>query len=930
MPASLEGSSVEKVSLTDGWPKIPKSAFENAENLKEISIPDSVTEIVSWASKNCTSLEDLTIPETVTSLGDYVFENCDSLTEFTIPESVTEIGNGAFLYCDSLKTLLWNHQLTYVPGSAAAYCRSLTTFKYPEAKQEEPGAYAFPDILESIDSEAFRECDSLTKVTLPDSVTEIGDSAFENCDSLTEVTLPDTVCRLKQYAFYDCDSLTTVRLSQGLTEIRNNLFEHCDALTSIIIPRLVKGIGYRAFRNCTSLTSVTLPRSLEHVDDEVFSYPKKMTIYGVPDSYAQSYAEEIGSKFEPLEVPAQSASFQVDELQLYNWSSFRLVLSVTPDHFTDEVIWKSSDPDIVSVEEDGTITARNTGDAKITASAGNCSAVCKVRVIQPVTSLWLDRDDLSIELNETLQLVANIHPDNAYNREVRWESSDESTVYVNENGLITALKTGSAIITVTSVDNETIKDTCKVTVTNFAHRCSTVEEMESPHPYPNNSKDYWIYSIPEANSLLVTFDAKTEVEEKYDYIEIYDSTNRLLGRYTGTELAGKTIRIPGELVKILLNSDAAGTGWGFQVTAIQGLDKCYDGHDWDDGIITKPATETEEGIIFYTCKNDSSHTKTESVPKLIHQHRLTKTDKVEATCTADGIEAYWTCEGCGKLFFDAEGKSEIEKPVEIKASGHSMVTMPAVPATCTETGLTEGSKCSVCGEILLKQEEIPMIDHIWDVGTITKAATVSATGIKTYTCTVCGATKTETLPKLKTNTLTIKTASKSYAYSTKAQNFSIGISKAQGAVTYTLDKAAKTAKITVKNGKVTIPKSCAVGTYKITVKTAGNVAYAAGSKVVTIKITQAVNPLTIKVSSKSYYSSKLKKAAAFTIGATKGQGKVTYTPNTAAKKAKIKVAAAGKVTVPKKCRKGTYKITVKAAGNKNYKAGTKTVTIKVK
>ena len=56
---------------------------------------------------------------------------------------------------------------------------------------------------------------------------------------------------------------------------------------------------------------------------------------------------------------------------------------------------------------------------------------------------------------------------------------------------------------------------------------------------------------------------------------------------------------------------------------------------------------------------------------------------------------------------------------------------------------------------------------------------------------------------------------------------------------------------------------------------------------------------------------------------------MTYTPNATAKKVKITVRN-GKVTVPKKCKKGTYKITVKAAGNRNYKVGTKTVTIRVK
>ena len=142
---------------------------------------------------------------------------------------------------------------------------------------------------------------------------------------------------------------------------------------------------------------------------------------------------------------------------------------------------------------------------------------------------------------------------------------------------------------------------------------------------------------------------------------------------------------------------------------------------------------------------------------------------------------------------------------------------------------------------------------------------------------------------------------------------------------------------TVKLGTVTLKKdkdytvsytsNNSVGTAKITITGKGNYASTAKGS---FKINKAANPLKIKVSSKTCTRKKLTKAAAFSIGASKGQGKVTYTLSSAAKKAGIKVTAKGKVTIPKKCRKGTYKITVKAAGGKNYKAGTKTVTIKIK
>ena len=93
---------------------------------------------------------------------------------------------------------------------------------------------------------------------------------------------------------------------------------------------------------------------------------------------------------------------------------------------------------------------------------------------------------------------------------------------------------------------------------------------------------------------------------------------------------------------------------------------------------------------------------------------------------------------------------------------------------------------------------------------------------------------------------------------------------------------------------------------------------------------KADNPLKIRVSQKTYRRSRLTKARSFSIGASKAQGKVTYTLDKKAKKAKIKVSSKGKVTVPRKCKKGSYRITVKAAGNKKYKAAKKTVKIIVR
>jgi len=123
------------------------------------------------------------------------------------------------------------------------------------------------------------------------------------------------------------------------------------------------------------------------------------------------------------------------------------------------------------------------------------------------------------------------------------------------------------------------------------------------------------------------------------------------------------------------------------------------------------ATCTEVGWNAYDTCSRCDYSTYKEIAALGHD--LKEMAKVAPTCTEAGTEAYWSCQrdSCGKLFSDAEEKTEIEEPVVIPAKGHTEVVDPAVPATCTETGLTDGKHCSVCDTVLVKQEVVPAKGH---------------------------------------------------------------------------------------------------------------------------------------------------------------------------------------------------------------------------
>ena len=157
-------------------------------------------------------------------------------------------------------------------------------------------------------------------------------------------------------------------------------------------------------------------------------------------------------------------------------------------------------------------------------------------------------------------------------------------------------------------------------------------------------------------------------------------------------------------------------------------------HTWDNGTVTTEPTETTPGVRTFTCAV-CSQTKTEVIPAT-GAHTFVFTKNVAPSCTEAGYDLY-TCRDCG-----ASEQRNVKPALGHKWDNGTVTAEPTEkdPGTMTYT-------CTVCGQT--KTEVIPATGphtHVWDEGTVTVAPTETTPGVRTYTCTVCGQTRTEIIP----------------------------------------------------------------------------------------------------------------------------------------------------------------------------------------
>ena len=502
----------------------------------------------------------------------------------------------------------------------------------------------------SIGEYAFSDCRSLTSVTIPDSVTSIGEYAFYKCKSLTSVTIPDSVTRIGKYAFYDCTSLTSVTIPDSVTRIGEYAFSDCTSLTSVTIPDSVTRIGSYAFSDCASLTGIWVAEGNSHYSSDVFGVlfnkdkttlvqcPGAFAVYAIPDSVTSIGDSAFGNCKSLTSVTIPDSVTSIGDGA---FAGCRSLTSVTiPDSVTSIgalAFGSCKSLTSVTIPDSVTIIGYRT--------FGSCESLASVTIPNGVMSIGEEAFSWCTSLTSVTipNSVTSIGE-----RAFYFCTSLTSVTIPNSVTIID----DSAFYKCTSLTSVTIPDSVTIIGWGAFSYCDNLTDV-----YYTGTEIAW-------NKIKISDDSAALKNATIHYFSEWTREKEP----TCTEPGSETSVCP-----------EAGCGKTFtrEIPAL--------GHSWDEGKVTKPATEAEDGVKTFTCTR-CGETKTET----IHSYK-------------------------------------------------AVVTAP----TCTEKGYT--THTCACGDSYV-DTYVDALGHAWDNGKVTKEPTETETGVKTFTCTRCGETKTESIP----------------------------------------------------------------------------------------------------------------------------------------------------------------------------------------
>lgn len=478
--------NLEDVNIPQGITSIEAHTFSGCGGLKNINIPDSVTKIGDWAFSNCSK-------KTLTSTG----TNYSGITSVSIPDSVVSIGAGAFSSCAYLASITIPDSVTEIETHAFSGCKNLTEFTVPKGIKEikyrmfngcdRLSKVTISNNIEKIDDDAFNECYSLTDIYYNatekqwDLITkdEKGNDYLLNAnihtigsgytDELGYIVKSDNTIGIVGIIDKSMTKIGIPSEIEGLpvTSIENDAFSgsilHFNSISWLY------GLDY----NGENLISITIPNSIKNIESGAFSksYPISLKdvyykgteeewkniiisndyndgLFNATIHYNSSGEEVTTTTTTDITTTTTTTTTTATTELTPQISQKTLYLSLNDTHklFMKNTnatpSWKSNDNSIVSISDDGTVTANGVGETSVVATVDNQEFVCNVYILESISYGNLDDnneisvDDASIVLDMYAKTAAGLNIDTTLNQKASADVNRDGEINVDDASVI--------------------------------------------------------------------------------------------------------------------------------------------------------------------------------------------------------------------------------------------------------------------------------------------------------------------------------------------------------------------------------------------------------------------------------------------------------------------------------------------------------------
>lgn len=423
---------LKNLNIGENVKVIDKYMFSYCTGLETVYLPDNITSVNLWGFRGCYSLKSVRLSEKLSQVGDYGFSGCTSLDNVTFPASMTSVASNSFSNCTALRKLDLGQNLLIIGPSAFENDKALEGIEIPST-------------LYGLGVASFKNCTSLPYVEVK-SISSVGKEAFMGCTGLKWISLSDKTTSLGENSFAGCDNVAYVKsyattAPEGLVNFPSEVV----ANGTLFVPEgyeddYTYSATWEDWMNIKPLTENVLVSSITLSQTEAnmkatetlplsatvgsenavnksliwkssneaiatVSAEGVITANAVGNATITAIAADGSGVKATCNVTvdptlAESISLDQPTLTLKKKRTANLVATISPVTTTNKSLtWKSENPEIATVDNEGNVKTLTAGETTIKVSANDGSGItaeCHLTVTAPKAGDSNDDDEVNV------------------------------------------------------------------------------------------------------------------------------------------------------------------------------------------------------------------------------------------------------------------------------------------------------------------------------------------------------------------------------------------------------------------------------------------------------------------------------------------------------------------------------------------------------